>query len=59
MPPKKKAKKAKIGFDCMAERLDAIFYSLLPTKPATATAKGHINTVHWRLQSSFSSSMKG
>ena len=34
MPPKKKAKKTKIGFDCMAERLDTIFYSLLPAKPA-------------------------
>ena len=59
MPPKKKAKKAKIGFDCMAERLDTIFHSLLPTKPATATTNGHINTAHRRLQSSFSSSMKG
>ena len=34
MPPRKKAKKPKIGFDCMADRLDKTFYSLIPAKPA-------------------------
>ena len=59
MPPRKKAKKPKIGFDCMADPLDKTFYNLLTTKPSHITAYGHITTTQKHLKSSFASSTKG
>ena len=58
MPPKRKAKKPKIGFDYVVDQLDKTFYNLLSAKLAPPTAHGYIKTAHQCLKFSFASSMK-
>ena len=57
-PTMKNVKKPKIGFDCVAERLEKVFYSIPSSKPAPPTAYGHMNTVQKHLKLLFASSTK-